>query len=269
MDDSSSMNFQAYLENTYRIIKEEPIILILGGLLVQLLTVFSLGILAGPLMGGYYLLIICYLRDNQKPSFNDLFSGLQEFGKLFPFFLVMLLILAGFILLILPGLLFATWWLYVLPLMVDKRMDFREAMRVSRNRVNETGFLMHFVFLLLITVIPMMLLNFLSAMLPFLVVFKILLPPFQAGCLANLYIDQFGRAGSAVSTAAAESPPGIAGSSNLAPADAPVPGQQTENENGETEETGKETAVNEACDRTEGEAEPPPHGKGAADTDKD
>ena len=50
---------------------------------------------------------------------------------------------------------------------------------------------MHFVFLLLISVIPIMLLNFLSAMIPFLFVLKLLLPPFQVGCLASLYVDQF------------------------------------------------------------------------------
>jgi hypothetical protein len=94
-------------------------------------------------------------------------------------------------LLILPGLLFATWWIYVLPLMVDKEMSFSDAMRQSMNKVNETGFLMHFVFLLLISVIPIMLLNFLSTIVPFLFMLKIFLPPFQAGCLASLYIDQF------------------------------------------------------------------------------
>jgi uncharacterized membrane protein len=204
MDKTYTMNFQAYIEDTSRIIKEEPVILILGGIIVQLLTLLSLGILTGPLMGGYYLLVIYYLRDNKKPSFKDIFSGLQDFGHLFPFFLVMLLILAGFMLLVLPGVLFATWWLYVLPLMVDRKMDFREAMRVSMNRVNETGFLMHLVFLLLITVIPLMLLNFLSAVLPFLMVLKIFLPPLQAGCLASLYIDQFGQHESAASTSAAD-----------------------------------------------------------------
>ena len=185
------MNFQAYLLDTYRIIKEEPVILILGGLVVQLLTMLSMGILAGPFLGGYILLIIYFLRENKKPSFNDIFSGLQEFGKLFPYFLVLLLIIVGFMLLILPGFLFATWWLYVLPLMVDRKISFSEAMRISMNKVNETGFLMHLVFLLLISVIPIMLLNFLSAMIPFLFVLKILLPPFQAGCLASLYVDQF------------------------------------------------------------------------------
>jgi hypothetical protein len=187
------MNFQAYLEGSYRIIKEEPVILILGGLVVQLLTILSMGILAGPFLGGYFLLIIYLLRDNKKPSFNDIFSGLQQFRNLFPFFLVLLIIFIGFMLLVLPGLLFATWWLYVLPLMVDRKISFSEAMRLSMNKVNETGFLMHFVFLLLISVIPMMLLNFLSAMIPFLLVLKILLPPFQAGCLVSLYVDQFGE----------------------------------------------------------------------------
>ena len=173
------MNFQAYLADTYRIIKEEPVILILGGVVVQLLTILSLGILAGPFLGGYFLLIIYFLRDNKKPSFNDIFSGLQQFGNLFPFVLVILLIFIGFMLLV---------------LMVDRKLPLIEAMRLSKDKVNETGFLMHFVFLLLISVIPMMLLNFLSAMMPFLLVLKILLPPFQAGCLASLYIDKFGLA---------------------------------------------------------------------------
>lgn len=186
------MNFQAYLKDTYRIIKEDPLILILGGLVVQLLTVFSLGILAGPVMGGYVLLVILYLRENRKPTFNDIFSGLQDFANLFPYFLVLLLIFFGFLLLVLPGLLLATWWLYVLPLMVDRKMSFTDAMKISMNKVNEKGFLMHLVFLLLISVIPMMIIDLLSTIIPFLFLLKILLTPFQVGCLSCLYIDQFG-----------------------------------------------------------------------------
>lgn len=191
MSTTRSMNFQVYLENTYRIIKEEPIIIILGGLIVQLLTMITLGILAGPFLGGYFLLIIYYLRENRKPKFNDIFSGLQQFANLLPYFLVLLTIFIGFMLLILPGFLLATWWIYVLPLMVDRKITFSEAMKLSTKKVNETGFLMHFVFLLLVSVIPIILLNFLSAIVPFLFVLKVLLPPFQVGCLASLYVDQF------------------------------------------------------------------------------
>jgi hypothetical protein len=194
------MNFQGYLEDTYRIIKEEPLILILGGLLVQLLTILSLGILAGPFLGGYTLLVILYLRENRKPVFNDIFSGLQQFSNLFPYFFVLLLIFFGFLLLILPGLIFATWWLYVLPLMVDRKVSFTDAMRLSMSKVNEKGFLMHFVFVLLIYIIPIMIIEFISAILPFAQVLKILIPPFQVGCLASLYIDQFGLDDISVST---------------------------------------------------------------------
>jgi hypothetical protein len=187
------MNFQAYLEDTYRIVKEEPITLILGGLLVQLLIVFSLGILAGPLAGGYILLVILYLREDRKPVFNDIFSGLKQFAELFPYFLILLLIFFGLMLMIVPGLIFATWWLYALPLMVDRKMPVIDAMRLSRNKVNETGFLMHLIFLLLISVIPMMLIDFVSTLLPFAQLLKIFLTPLQFGCLASLYIDQFNQ----------------------------------------------------------------------------
>ena len=235
------MNFQSYLEDTYRIIKAEPVVLILGGFVVQLLTLLSMGILSGPLVGGYFLVIIYSLRDNKKPSFNDIFSGLQQFGNLFPYFLVLLIILIGFMLLILPGFLFATWWLYVLPLMADRKISFSEAMKLSMNKVNETGFLMHFVFLLLITVIPMMLLNFLSAVIPVLFVLKILLPPFQAGCLASLYIDQFGRAEPAPAAPADIEPaPFNTGDAGPDPADAKIPAQQAEAAADPAEEAGKD-----------------------------
>ena len=88
---------------------------------------------------------------------------------------------------------------------------------------------MHFVFLLLITVIPMVLLNFLSAVIPLLFVLKILLPPFQAGCLASLYIDQFGRAEPAPgATVGPESFAVTKEEFEPEPAGAEVPAQQAE-----------------------------------------
>jgi MFS family permease len=230
MADTNTMNFQAYLVNTFRAMKEEPVILILGGLLVYLLTMVSMGLLAGPLIGGYFLLFILYLRDNRKPTLNGIFAGLQQFTNLFPYFLVLLLILLGFMLLILPGLLFATWWLYVLPLMADRKIPFNEAMRLSMNKVNEAGFLMHFVFLLLISVIPFLLIDMVSTVIPFLLVLKFLLPPFQAGCLASLYIDQF-------HTPAASTFPG--------------PGNEPVSENGITPPSGQEEAADHSATAAE------------------
>ena len=189
-----TMNFQAYLEDAWKIIKKEPLILIGGGFLYQLLFYLTQGfivLVAGPLLGGYLLLIILYLRENRRPAFNDLFTGFKQFGSLFPYFLVLLIIFIGFALLIIPGLVFVTWWIYVLPLMVDRKMSFGDAMRMSMNKVNETGFFMHLAFLLLVTLVPILILTILSATVPFLTVLSVLLTPMQFGCLASLYLDKF------------------------------------------------------------------------------
>jgi hypothetical protein len=185
------MNFQGYLENTFRIIKAEPIILILGGMLIQLMNSVTLSFLCGPLFGGYMLMIILLLRDEKKPKFNDLFNGFQYIRLLFPYFFVLLAKFIGFMLFVVPGVIFATWWIYVLPLMVDRKISFGEAMRISSDKVSGTGFFIHMVFLLLVYVIPMILIEMLVSLVPFLMVITLLLLPFQAGCLAGLYLDQF------------------------------------------------------------------------------
>lgn len=188
------MDFQRYLENSFRFVKEEPFILLGWSFVLQLLFIVSQGfavIFIGPLLGGYFLLTIAFLRDKKKPSYKDLLKGFEDFGRLFPYFFLLLIKAIGFILLVIPGVLFATWWIYVLPLMVDRKMSFSDAMRLSMNKVNKTSFIMHFVFLVLVYVVPIILLNILFLINPFLSIFSILLLPIQAGCLASLYIDQF------------------------------------------------------------------------------
>ena len=186
-----TMNIQRYLKDACTITIRYPLLMILGGLLIQILNLGSLSLLAGPLFAGYLLMVILYLRQGRTPRFNDLFSGLKRFAELFPYFFVVLLIIAGVILFIIPGLVFATWWLYTLPLMADRKMRLNDAMRLSRQRVKQKGFFIHLAFLLMIIFIPAMLLNFLSAMLPVLNLLKVLLPPLQVGCLAGLYLDTF------------------------------------------------------------------------------
>lgn len=188
------MDFQRYLENSFNFVKEEPFILLGWSFVLQLTFIISQGfavIFIGPLLGGYFLLTITFLRDKKKPSYRDLFKGFEDFGRLFPYFFLLLIKAIGFMLLVIPGVLFATWWIYVLPLMVDRKMSFSDAMRLSMNKVNKTSFIMHFVFLVLVYVVPIILLNILFLINPFLSIFSILLLPIQAGCLASLYIDQF------------------------------------------------------------------------------
>ena len=216
------MDFEKYLKNGYTLIKEQPLVLILGGLVVQMLLILSLGIAAGPLLAGYQLLLIQCLRDKRQATINDPFSGLKRFSALFPYFFLLLLIFCGFLFLIIPGLLFATWWLYALPLMADRQLSLGEAMRASKQKVDQTGFFMHLVFFLMISVIPTMILSFLANFVPVLNLLQILLLPFQTACVAGLYLDQFGE-GSADKHAQEDTrPAGPAGGGTEQPGDFPV-----------------------------------------------
>lgn len=191
------MDLQKYLKNAARLFKEEPLVFIAGGFLVQLLTILSFGIMIGPLTGGYLLMAILFLRDGKRPRFGDLFAGFTRLRILFPYLFLVLLLIVGIMLFILPGIVFATWWIYALPLMADRNLSFGQAMRQSMIRVNEAGFFKHLVFLFLIVLIPNILLSSISHLVPVLNILKILLPPFQVGCLAALYLDMFGAEGDA------------------------------------------------------------------------
>jgi hypothetical protein len=185
------MDIQRHLENSLRIVKEDPIVIIVGGFVVASLNLISLGLLAGPLLGAYVLLMVRILRDNKKPDFNDLFSEFKRFGELFPFCVVSIITIIGFFMFIIPGVLMITWWIYVIMLMADQNMSLGQAMSASKKKVDENGFFMHLVFIFMITVVPTMLINFASAIIPPIQILQILLMPFQCACLVSLYLEQY------------------------------------------------------------------------------
>ncbi|MFC1523753.1 hypothetical protein ACFL6N_03070 [Thermodesulfobacteriota bacterium] len=185
------MDYQGHFENCYKMLKAEPLIFLFGGLVVLLLISVSFGVLVGPFLGAYTLMMIVYLRDGKKPAVNDLLAGMKRFLHFFPFFLLMLLIYAGFFMLFIPGVIFMTWWLYVLPLMADQDMPLGIAMRESRKKVRGAGFFMHLGFIILVYFLPVILVKILIVTLPVLNFLFFLLMPMQTGCLASLYLEQF------------------------------------------------------------------------------
>ncbi len=106
---------------------------------VQLLvSVLSLGIMAPVTWAGYTQSMLLALREGRTPEIKDLFSEMSLFLPLFLFGILLLLAVSlGFVLLVLPGVgvvlfsLFAC--LYMIPLMTDKKMDLREAVKKSWN----------------------------------------------------------------------------------------------------------------------------------------
>ena len=64
-------------------------VLILGYLIVSVISGFTLGILSGPLLVGYFMIVDRLIKnDPEKPGAGDVFKGMSKFG---PAFVAMLL----------------------------------------------------------------------------------------------------------------------------------------------------------------------------------
>jgi len=123
--------------------------LLIGAIIAGVLSVLTVGILAGPLFAGLYGMVIGRVRDGRQPHVGDVFSGFERFWSYFAaaFVLVVLIGLAS--LTIVGGFLLATIWLYVFPLMVDRGMGVSEAMSASKDMVMKSGFWEHLALVLI------------------------------------------------------------------------------------------------------------------------
>jgi serine/threonine protein kinase len=95
-------------------------------------------LLSGPLMGGLYLYFLKKIR-REEAGVETAFTG---FRHPFPHlviagFLVTLLTAVGFLCLILPGIYLLVAWIFTFPLIIDKRLDFWSAMRLSRKVISK------------------------------------------------------------------------------------------------------------------------------------
>jgi len=106
---------------------------ILGVSTLILLIVGTIGILAGPLLGGLFWYYLKKIR-REPAQVSDAFAGFnQSFLQLFLGALVASLLASiGFMACILPGIYLAVAWKLTLPLIIDKRVGFWDAMEVSR-----------------------------------------------------------------------------------------------------------------------------------------
>ena len=133
---------------------KDIVVLIIAGLVVTVGTIVTLGIIAGPLQAGYYMMIINRIRDGKPPEFFDQFLYMNRFGELLiVFYSLAILCLIGFSLLIIPGLYLATIWIYAFPLVVEKKLPLGQAMSKSKEIVSQHGLGAHFVFIILLSLI--------------------------------------------------------------------------------------------------------------------
>jgi hypothetical protein len=143
------------------------------------LTVLTLGILAGPLYAGFISMFIRRKNEGRKPEIGDLFSQMHRFWAFFGAAVVLIVLIGLASITIIGGILLAAIWIYVFPLMVDRGIGLGEALRESREMVVRTGFWEHVVLILLLALVSALGRGWLV----------LLTAPFGAAIVAAGYLD--------------------------------------------------------------------------------
>jgi uncharacterized membrane protein len=127
--------------------------LLVGGLIACILSVVTLGILAGPLFAGLYSMVALRIRDGRPARVGDVFSCMDRFWSFFAAALVLVVLIGLASLTIIGGVILATIWMYVFPLMVDRKLGIYDAMAASYHLVVDNGFWEHLALLVVFAAI--------------------------------------------------------------------------------------------------------------------
>ncbi len=114
-----------------------------------------------PLSTGFFIVALKLLR-HRATTFGDFFRGFNNYLSLFFVNLVPItFIIIGIQLFILPGTYLAVAYLFAVPLVLDKKMDFWNAMELSRKLISKNwfAFFAFFVVLVLINLISPLLIG--------------------------------------------------------------------------------------------------------------
>lgn len=133
---------------------------LLVGLLASLL-IGALALLTGPTFAG---LASCGLQKNKtgRVVVRDFFDGFANFiPALVASLLIFVFVMAGLILLVIPGLVIMAMYMFTFHFMIDRGMDFWDAMEASRKLVSGDylGFVLFTLFLGVINLLGLMLLG--------------------------------------------------------------------------------------------------------------
>ncbi len=182
------LDFSRCLTEGWAVYRRNVWLLLLAALLTDVLSLITLFVLTGPLLGGWCALTLNALsRPDRKVDLGLLFSGSYRFGTLVAIFVLTALAqLAGLFLLILPGLLLMTLWLFPFHLAMDKGMGATDAMAASLRVVQRRGLGPNFMLAVLV-----FLLNVLPVLVPYVGwVFGLALSPFGWLLLSAAYIQE-------------------------------------------------------------------------------
>jgi hypothetical protein len=182
------LDIERCFKDALEIYKQHWQMLVVLNIVLGLLIFATLGIMAGPLVAGYNFVLIELLRKKkERVEISDLFKFFDRFWPLVGlFFLQLIIILGGTILLIIPGIIFSIMLLYVFYLAADKGLSSQEAIKKSWKIVSIKGFWLNFAIAALGGIIMMFV-----QMIPFLgYILGFFISPFTALLIASAYIQQ-------------------------------------------------------------------------------
>ena len=130
------MDFKRHIENAWNLTLNNIVSLILLTLVFVGVSLLSLFILFPAVLAGYTQSLLLLARNGREPKVQDLFSHIKLFLPLLGFcFVIAIVILIGFSMFVLPGLLITVavtfCCIYVVPLMTDKKMNVMDAVKES------------------------------------------------------------------------------------------------------------------------------------------
>lgn len=129
---------------------DDIVTLVLAALIACVLSVITLGVLAGPLYAGLCSMVITRVRDGRRPAIGDVFSCMDRFWTFLGASIVLLLTIGLAFITVIGGILLLTIWMYVIPIMVDRRVGLFQAMSASKDVVMRGGFWQHLVLVILL-----------------------------------------------------------------------------------------------------------------------
>lgn len=145
------MNYEKAVKEAVNVFVKDWVVYVVATLIVFALGCLTLGFLFGPLTAGLGNMFLKAKSGKKKPVFDDLFI---YNGKFFVMAVMGLLIFLGVFfgicLLVLPGLLLATLWMYAIYAMAYDNKGITESMKTSWDIVTKKGLWMHLVILLVI-----------------------------------------------------------------------------------------------------------------------
>ena len=144
------MNIKYHIETAWKLCIGNIVSLIILTLVTAAVSIVSIGILAPVAFAGYIHSLFQLLKYNREPRTQDVFSQLRLFLPLFIFGLAVFIIsIIGFTLFVIPGILFTLiigyTCLYMIPIMVDRKLGLLDAIKKSISMVTSSHLSDHIV----------------------------------------------------------------------------------------------------------------------------